>query len=158
MPISLPTWDSSLVPSCLLVLPICEQCVWVPYLLGPGHLSKEKSHRLQKRAQLWCWTISGLIPALPFTSSEALSLFLQLLVFSKLIWRMGGIKSMLGGYMKIRHHLYSTMLVPLTHIIQPSFAFDLWLRCWPNPHLLIPKPSKKFQSKVGNSCVGYITA
>lgn len=32
---------------------------------------------------------------------------------------------MLGGYMKIRHHLYSTMLVPLTHTIQPSFTFDI---------------------------------
>lgn len=32
---------------------------------------------------------------------------------------------MLGGYMKIRRHLYSTMLVRLTHTIQTSFTSEL---------------------------------
>lgn len=32
---------------------------------------------------------------------------------------------MFGGYMKIRHHLYSTMLILLIHTIQTSFTFEL---------------------------------
>lgn len=63
---------------------------------------------------------------------------------------------MLGGYMKIRHHVYSTVLVPVTYTILPLFTLDLWLGCSPYPHLLFLKASKKVLINDGNGYVGYI--
>lgn len=61
------------------------------------------------------------------------------------------------GHMKIRHNVYSTMLVPFTYAIYPAFVYirplTLMLTLTPSS---TPKASKKVLTEDRNNYGGYI--